>query len=62
MDQTAAFEVDNLQMLVLDEADRIMDMGFQSSVDAIIEHLPKQRQTMLFSATADERKSLIWRG
>jgi ATP-dependent RNA helicase DDX10/DBP4 len=57
MDQTAAFEVDNLQMLVLDEADRIMDMGFQSSVDAIIEHLPKHRQTMLFSATQTKRVS-----
>ncbi|KZF23122.1 DEAD-domain-containing protein [Xylona heveae TC161] len=57
MDQTAAFDVDNLQMLVLDEADRIMDMGFQSTVDAIIEHLPKERQTMLFSATQTKRVS-----
>ena len=57
MDQTAAFEVDNLQMLVMDEADRIMDMGFQSSVDAIVEHLPKQRQTMLFSATQTKKVS-----
>ncbi|KAH6676549.1 P-loop containing nucleoside triphosphate hydrolase protein [Halenospora varia] len=57
MDQTAAFEVDNLQMLVLDEADRIMDMGFQSDVDAIVEHLPKKRQTMLFSATQTKKVS-----
>ncbi|KAK6583807.1 hypothetical protein PZA11_003537 [Diplocarpon coronariae] len=57
MDQTADFDVGNLQMLVLDEADRIMDMGFQSSVDAIIEHLPKQRQTMLFSATQTKKVS-----
>ncbi|KAI5287855.1 ATP-dependent RNA helicase dbp4 [Ascosphaera aggregata] len=57
MDQTAAFEVDNLQMLVLDEADRIMDMGFQSTVDAIVEHLPKDRQTMLFSATQTKKVS-----
>ncbi|KAI0999252.1 ATP-dependent RNA helicase [Podosphaera aphanis] len=57
MDQTAAFEVSNLQVLVLDEADRIMDMGFQSSVDAIIEHLPKERQTMLFSATQTKKVS-----
>ncbi|TAQ85129.1 hypothetical protein B7494_g6560 [Chlorociboria aeruginascens] len=57
MDQTAAFEVDNLQMLVLDEADRIMDMGFQASLDAILEHLPKQRQTMLFSATQTKKVS-----
>ncbi|KAI4167756.1 MAG: hypothetical protein LQ343_006951 [Gyalolechia ehrenbergii] len=57
MDQTAVFEIDNLQMLVLDEADRILDMGFQSTVDAIVEHLPKQRQTLLFSATQTKKVS-----
>ncbi|KAK2871585.1 ATP-dependent RNA helicase dbp4 [Arthroderma sp. PD_2] len=57
MDQTAAFDTDNIQMLVLDEADRIMDMGFQSTVDAIVEHLPKERQTMLFSATQTKKVS-----
>lgn len=61
MDQTAAFDVDNLQMLVLDEADRIMDMGFQTSVDAILEHLPKSRQTMLFSATQTKKVSDLGR-
>ena len=61
MDQTAAFETDNLQMLVLDEADRIMDMGFQSTVDAIVEHLPKERQTLLFSATQTKKVSEIAR-
>ncbi|KAI9801804.1 MAG: ATP-dependent RNA helicase dbp4 [Sarcosagium campestre] len=57
MDQTAAFEVDNLQILVLDEADRILDMGFQSTVDAIVEHLPTERQTLLFSATQTRKVS-----
>ncbi|GIZ41189.1 hypothetical protein CKM354_000450300 [Cercospora kikuchii] len=57
LEQTAGFNADNLQMLVLDEADRIMDMGFQHAVDAIIEYLPKQRQTMLFSATQSKRVS-----
>lgn len=57
MDQTAAFEIDNLQMLVLDEADRILDMGFQGTVDAIVEHLPKDRQTLLFSATQTKKVS-----
>ncbi|CED83268.1 dead-domain-containing protein [Phaffia rhodozyma] len=51
MDQTVGFECDNLQMLVLDEADRILDMGFSRSLNAILEHLPKTRQTLLFSAT-----------
>lgn len=57
LDQTARFDVDNLQVLVLDEADRIMDMGFQSAVDALVEHLPKNRQTMLFSATQSKKVS-----
>lgn len=57
LDQTSSFDVYNLQMLVLDEADRIMDMGFQSTVDAIVEHLPKERQTMLFSATQTKKVS-----
>ncbi|CAO3624025.1 unnamed protein product [Cunninghamella echinulata] len=51
MDQSVGFNCDNLQVLVLDEADRIMDMGFKKTVNAIIENLPKQRQTLLFSAT-----------
>ncbi|KAL8702026.1 MAG: hypothetical protein Q9201_004603 [Fulgogasparrea decipioides] len=57
MDQTAALAIDNLQMLVLDEADRILDMGFQSTIDAIVEHLPKERQTLLFSATQTKKVS-----
>ncbi|OAD70234.1 hypothetical protein PHYBLDRAFT_115652, partial [Phycomyces blakesleeanus NRRL 1555(-)] len=51
MDQSAGFNCDNLQVLVLDEADRIMDMGFQKTVNAIVENLPRHRQTLLFSAT-----------
>jgi len=46
-----ALKLDNLNMLVLDEADRMLDMGFQEAVDAIIEHMPDKRQTLLFSAT-----------
>lgn len=36
---------------VLDEADRILDMGFSETVNAIIENLPEERQTLLYSAT-----------
>ncbi len=57
LSQTSAFNVDNLQILVLDEADRILDMGFQKDVDAIIEYLPSERQTILFSATQTRRVS-----
>jgi ATP-dependent RNA helicase DDX10/DBP4 len=55
LSQTAMFNVDNLRMLVLDEADRILDMGFQRDVDAIVDYLPKERQTMLFSATQTKK-------
>jgi ATP-independent RNA helicase DbpA len=41
----------SLTTLVLDEADRMLEMGFQESLDAIIEQTPKARQTLLFSAT-----------
>ena len=40
-----------LQILVLDEADRILDLGFEKAMNAIIDNLPPDRQTLLFSAT-----------
>jgi ATP-independent RNA helicase DbpA len=43
--------LDRLQSLVLDEADRMLEMGFQPAVDAIVEQTPNTRQTLLFSAT-----------
>ncbi|XP_038572786.1 probable ATP-dependent RNA helicase DDX10 [Micropterus salmoides] len=51
MDETAAFHASDLHMLVLDEADRILDMGFADTLNAIVENLPTSRQTLLFSAT-----------
>ncbi|KAH9608994.1 hypothetical protein KSS87_022693 [Heliosperma pusillum] len=51
MDETANFECSELQILVLDEADRILDAGFKKEVNAIISQLPRARQTLLFSAT-----------
>ncbi|XP_077463992.1 putative ATP-dependent RNA helicase DDX10 [Stigmatopora argus] len=51
MDETAHFHASDLQLLVLDEADRILDMGFAPTLDAILENLPAGRQTLLFSAT-----------
>ncbi|XP_059633952.1 DEAD-box ATP-dependent RNA helicase 32-like [Cornus florida] len=51
MDETPNFDCSQLQVLVLDEADRILDVGFKKALDAIISQLPNHRQTFLFSAT-----------
>ncbi|XP_023348850.1 probable ATP-dependent RNA helicase DDX10 [Eurytemora carolleeae] len=51
LDENPAFNMDNLQILVLDEADRCLDLGFQQAMNSIIDGLPAQRQSLLFSAT-----------
>ncbi|XP_011551069.3 probable ATP-dependent RNA helicase DDX10 [Plutella xylostella] len=51
MDENPLFDCSQLQILVLDEADRCLDMGFEATMNAIIENLPPERQTLLFSAT-----------
>lgn len=45
------FSLDSVQTLVLDEADRMLDLGFSREIDKLMRQMPKQRQTMLFSAT-----------
>jgi ATP-dependent RNA helicase RhlE len=49
--QTGVVKLDQLQHLILDEADRMLDMGFYDDIVKIINHLPVKRQTILFSAT-----------
>jgi ATP-dependent RNA helicase RhlE len=52
---TGAIKLDHLEHLVLDEADRMLDMGFYDDIIKIINLLPKKRQTLLFSATMPPR-------
>ncbi|MTA69689.1 MAG: DEAD/DEAH box helicase, partial [Actinobacteria bacterium] len=54
-------KLDNIKMVVLDEADEMLDMGFAEDLEAILESTPKERQTVLFSATMPPRIDSIAR-
>lgn len=47
----ATLKLNHIEILVLDEADRMLDMGFSEVIEKIVEKIPKKRQTLLFSAT-----------
>jgi superfamily II DNA/RNA helicase len=51
--ERALVDLSGVRIFVLDEADRMLDMGFQPQVDRIVRRLPSDRQTMFFSATLD---------
>jgi ATP-independent RNA helicase DbpA len=52
--ERGALDISKLQTLVLDEADRMLDMGFYADIVTVVEQCPAQRQTLLFSATYPE--------
>lgn len=55
MRNSASFTVDTLEILVLDEADRMLEDGFADELNEILTTIPKSRQTMLFSATMTDK-------
>lgn len=57
LQNTSGLVYRNLACLVIDEADRILEIGFEEEMRQIIKILPKERQTMLFSATQTTKAS-----
>ena len=53
--QSGKVDFARLEVLILDEADRMLDMGFIDDIETIVEATPTDRQTLLFSATWDGR-------
>ncbi|MGL5975644.1 MAG: ATP-dependent RNA helicase DbpA [Aeromonas sobria] len=60
--EQGTLELSGLKTLVLDEADRMLDMGFGEEINRVISYAPQQRQTLLFSATYPEGIAQMSRG
>ena len=59
--QRKLISLDRIRILVLDEADRMLDMGFKPQVDRLVRRVPRNRQTMFFSATLDGEVGVLAR-
>ena len=55
LENTSGFNFKNLQMLIIDEADAILKIGFEEEMNKIIKLIPKERVTLLFSATMTKK-------
>jgi len=61
LENTKGFSLRNLKMLVMDEADRILNMDFEEEVDKILKVIPRERRTFLFSATMTKKVQKLHR-
>lgn len=61
LENTKGFHLKNLQYLVLDEADKLLNMDFEREINAILDIIPKTRNTFLFSATMTNKVSKLQR-
>ncbi|KAF7268811.1 hypothetical protein GWI33_018158 [Rhynchophorus ferrugineus] len=59
LQNTPDFIYKNLQCLIIDEVDRILEIGFEAEITQILNILPKKRQTMLFSATQSQKTEML---
>ena len=55
IENTKGFSLRSLKFLVMDEADRMLNMDFEKEVDGILKVIPRERQTFLFSATMTKK-------
>jgi ATP-dependent RNA helicase DDX47/RRP3 len=61
LENTKGFSLSNLKYLVMDEADKLLNMDFEAQLDKILADIPKERRTMLFSATMTTKVSKLQR-